>query len=259
MKAKVSSAQYSTVSYLFIEDWLYALRLLCTEEKYLSFLKHADLTIEHNLSAVETGDEMIGLWKRPIRARALQHLLKSVCEATSLTSALYRFSTFWNLFLDEYQFTLNEKDNRLVLAFEAQDESTLQRFGHMLILKLAHGFISWLDRKEVPVSEVGFAFDSPNFADDYSVIFPSLVKFSCRQTFISFDLADLGPVQIRSTADLDLFLENAPRDWIFPLCALSAPKFLHMPDFARRAISGTRSAKHIAANNSFLQNNLRTG
>jgi len=48
MKAKVSSAQYSTVSYLFIEDWLYALRLLCTEEKYLSFLKHADLTIEHN-------------------------------------------------------------------------------------------------------------------------------------------------------------------------------------------------------------------
>ena len=45
---------------------------------------------------------------------------------------------------------------------------------------------------------------------------------------------------------------------IFPLCALSAPKFLHMPDFARRAISGTRSAKHIAANNSFLQNNLRT-
>ena len=120
MKAKVSSAQYSTVSYLFIEDWLCALRPLCTEEKYLSFLKHADLTIENNLSqarvtldqlvrlyqlsAVETGDEMMGLWKRPIRARALQHLLTSVREATSLTSALYRFSTFWNLLLDEYQF-----------------------------------------------------------------------------------------------------------------------------------------------------------
>ena len=77
----------------------------------------------YQLSAVETGDEMMGLWKRPIRARALQHLLTSVREATSLTSALYRFSTFWNLLLDEYQFTLNEKDNRLVLALEAQDES----------------------------------------------------------------------------------------------------------------------------------------
>jgi hypothetical protein len=170
MKAKVSSAHYSPVSYLFIEGWLYALRpLYYTEEKYLSFLKHADLTLEHNLSqarvsldqlvrlyqlsAVETGDEMMGLWKRPIRSRALQHLLTSVREATSLTSALYRFSTFWNLLLDEYQFTLNKKDNRLVLALEAQDESKPQRFEHMLILKLAHGLISWLDRKEVPVSE----------------------------------------------------------------------------------------------------------
>ena len=69
MKAKVSSAQYSTVSYLFIEDWLYALRLLCTEEKYLSFLKHADLTIEHNLSAVETGDEMIARIEHTLQDR----------------------------------------------------------------------------------------------------------------------------------------------------------------------------------------------
>ena len=147
----------------------------------------------------------MGLWKRPIRARALQHLLTSVREATSLRSALYRFSTFWNLLLDEYQFTLNEKGNRLVLALEAQDESMPQRFGHMLILKLAHGLISWLDRKEVPVSEVGFAFDSPNFEDDYSVIFPSLVKFSCQQTFISFDLADLGPVKSAAQQILTCF------------------------------------------------------
>ena len=64
MKAKVSSAQYSTVSYLFIEDWLYALRLLCTDEKYLSFLKHADLTIEHNLSQARvTLDQLVRLYQ----------------------------------------------------------------------------------------------------------------------------------------------------------------------------------------------------
>ena len=37
---------------------------------------------------------------------------------------------------------------------------------------------------------------------------------------------------------------------ILPLCALSAPKFPHIPDFTRRAIGGTRPFKHIAANNS---------
>ena len=64
MKAKVSSAHYLTVSQLFIEDWLYVLRPLCTEEKYLSFLKHADLTIEHNLSQARvTLDQLVRLYQ----------------------------------------------------------------------------------------------------------------------------------------------------------------------------------------------------
>ena len=44
----------------------------------------------------------------------------------------------------------------------------------------------------------------------------------------------------------------------FPLRALLAPKFLHMPDFVRQAIGRNRPFKHIAANNSCLQNNLLT-
>ena len=44
----------------------------------------------------------------------------------------------------------------------------------------------------------------------------------------------------------------------FSLRALLAPKFLHMPDFVRHAIGRNRPFKHIAANNSCLQNNLLT-
>ena len=44
----------------------------------------------------------------------------------------------------------------------------------------------------------------------------------------------------------------------FPLRALLAPKFLHLPDFVRHAIGRNRPFKHIAANNSCLQNNLLT-
>ena len=204
---------------------------LCREDEYSSLLKRSDLPLEPNLSqarvtldqlvrlyqlaAVETGDEMMGLWERPIRPRALQHLLTSVREAKSLTSALYRFSTFWNLLLDDHQFTLTPKGNTLELALLAQNDAKVQRFGHMLILKLAHGLISWLDRKEVPVNEVSFAFERPSFAQEYSAIFPANVHFSCKSTAISFLQDDLGPVQPRSTTELDQFLENAPRDWIF--------------------------------------------
>jgi len=231
MTSEALPTLYSTVSRQFIADWLAALRPLCTEQDFLSLLERAEVMADHNplqgrvtldqivrlyqLAAVETGDEMMGLWGRTIRPRALQHLLTSVREATSLASALYRFSTFWNLLLDDHQFQLTEKDRVLELALLPQRNPPIQRFGHMLILKLAHGLLSWLAKEETPVREVGFAFERPAFAQDYAVIFPAPVAFERAATSISFDLDQLRPVQMRSTAELDLFLENAPRDWIF--------------------------------------------
>jgi AraC-like DNA-binding protein len=224
-------APLSTVSNQFIADWLDALRPLCTDDHFAALLRRADLhpgpatpqgrvTLDqivrlYQHAAIETGDEMMGLWSRPIRPRALQHLLTSVREATSLASALYRFSTFWNLLLDDHQFTLVETDTHLTLHLAPLSDRAAQRFGHMLILKLAHGLMSWLARREVPVHEVRFAFPRPPFDDDYAIIFPAPVRFDQSATALAFDQSDLGPVQVRSTADLDIFLENAPRDWIF--------------------------------------------
>lgn len=226
-----ASNTYSTVSSAFIADWLTALRPLCTEAQFASLLQRADLMVDkdnvqgrvtldqivrlYQLAAVETGDEMMGLWSRPIRPRALQHLLTSVREATTLPSALYRFSTFWNLLLDDYQFALEEADDVFSLTLTPQDGARPQRFGHMLILKLAHGLTSWLARREMAVKAVEFAFDRPAFAEDYAVIFPAPVRFARPATRLSFDRSALGKVEARGAADLDVFLENAPRDWIF--------------------------------------------
>ena len=121
-----------TVSSQFIDNWLDALRALCSVAQMASLMKRSGLLADqsqpngrvtldqivclYQLAAVETGDEMMGLWRRPIRPRALQHLLTSVKEATSLPSALYRFSTFWNLLLDDFQFDLAETDRALTLT-----------------------------------------------------------------------------------------------------------------------------------------------
>lgn len=231
METDATPTLYSTVSRQFIADWLAALRPLCSDAQYIALLERADLMADQDLShgrvtldqivtlyqlaAVETGDEMMGLWSRPIRPRALQHLLTSVREANSLPSALYRFSTFWNLLLDDYQFVLTESETTLELTLQSEREAPVQRFGHMLILKLAHGLMSWLSDGEVPMKAVNFAFQRPAFAQDYAIIFPATVQFDQPATSVSFDLDALGPTEIRSTAELDLFLENAPRDWIF--------------------------------------------
>lgn len=221
----------STVSRQFVEDWIVALRGLCTDRELSSLLQRAGIPVDqaqpngrvtldqivnlYQLAAVETGDEMMGLWSRPIRPRALQHLLTSVREAKSLPSALYRFSTFWNLLLDDFQMDLTQTDSDLTLKLVPVGTAPIQRFGHMLILKLAHGLMSWMAGSEVSVDRVCFAFERPEFDQDYMVIFPAPVSFDSAATSISFDPKALGPVQLRRTADLDQFLQNAPRDWIF--------------------------------------------
>ncbi len=256
----------STVSSQFIDDWLTALRTLCPEAQMASLLArsglvadtrlpHGRVTLDqivclYQLAAVETGDEMMGLWSRPIRPRALQHLLTTVREATSLSSALYRFSTFWNLLLDDYQFDLDDADNMLVLTLKPRGAAQVQRFGQMLILKLAHGLMSWLAGHEVPVKAVDFVFERPDFDQDYAVIFPAPLRFGQGATAISFDPNALGPVQARSTNDLDRFLHNAPRDWIFTSSrehtqSLRVRTYLVQSGWDAATLTQTASAMHM--------------
>lgn len=269
MTHKMSTAGhtlFSTVSREFVADWLEALRALCSDAQFHSLIERSDLRLEqriapdrvtldqivclYQLAAVETGDEMMGLWSRPIRPRALQHLLTSVREATSLSSALYRFSTFWNMLLDDYQFALTETENALRLVLTPRGNQTPQRFGHMLILKLAHGLMSWLAQYEVPVKAVAFAFDPPKFAEDYAIIFPAPVEFACETTSIAFEKAALGPVHPRSAADLHLFLQNAPRDWIFTQSSehtqsLRVRSYLSTCSWEDATLQGAAKAMHM--------------
>lgn len=260
------NAQLSTVSSGFVQDWLVALQALCGADQFSSLLARSGIpygdkaplgrvTLEqivqlYQLAAIETGDEMMGLWSRPIRQRALQHLLTSVRESTSLSSALYRFSTFWNLLLDEYQFELLDADDTTVLRLVPLSDSQPQRFGHMLILKLAHGILSWLARREVPLEHIAFAFERPAFEEDYAVVFPAPVTFGAPATSIQFAKASLGSVNTRSTDDLDRFLENAPRDWVFTRSqehtqTLRVRAYLNRTSWEQAHLAGTAKALNM--------------
>lgn len=218
----------TTVSRLFIDDWLTALRRVCTAQQMQVFLERAGLdaagttrvTLDqivtlYQIAAVDSGDEMMGLWSRPIRARALQHLLTTVATAQTLPAVLHRFSTFWNLLLDDISFKLDITPERITLSIVPLYDQTPQRFGHLLILKLAHGLLSWRAGYEVPVAGVHFAFARPEFAADYQVIFPSPVTFDAPRSAILFDPAKFGPAQVHSKSELTDFVKRAPRDWMF--------------------------------------------
>ncbi|MBW0159434.1 AraC family transcriptional regulator ligand-binding domain-containing protein [Sinirhodobacter sp. HNIBRBA609] len=225
------SSSLSTVSWRFIEDWLDALRGCYTEEQLQGLLRRAGLNPEkshsdsrvtldqivslYQIAAVESRDEMMGLWSRPIRPRALQHLLTSIRVSDTLGSALYRFSTFWNLLLDDYRFETRAERGKMSLSLLPYGSQPVQRFGHMLTLKLAHGLLSWLAGYEVRVDSVQFAFPRPDFAVDYAVIFPARVTFAAASSTIVFEVAGPDRLVSRSKSEVAEFLSRAPRDWIF--------------------------------------------
>ncbi|PCJ04296.1 MAG: AraC family transcriptional regulator [Rhodobacteraceae bacterium] len=219
-----------TVSRAFLEDWLSVLRAHCPPQQLAGFLEqiglastvqpqarvtHDQIVRLYQLVAVETGDEMMGLWSRPIRSGALKHLSASVRGASSLSAALFRFSSFWNLLLDDFAVVLENEGDILRVVLVPRDTDCAQRFGHMLLLKLAHGIASWLTGRELPLRDVSFVFGRPDFAEDYPVLFPAPIRFGQPKSSITFD-GLLGSLPVsRSEAEMQEFLIRAPRDWIF--------------------------------------------
>jgi len=225
-----------TVSVELLRDLLAALKRICERPRLEDFLTRAGIAPDHmrrttaritheqlvrlyQIAATETGDEMMGLWSRPIRRGALKVIGQSVHDARSVAVAMYRFTQVWNLMLDDYRLRLNDPGKpfgiRLEVRGGAPAPQAPNRFGHMLMLKLAHGVASWLVGYEVPLSRVAFAFPRPEFAEDYRVLFPAQVHYDAPDSMIQFhdELADQRFQ--RSYADLRPFLERAPRDWIF--------------------------------------------
>lgn len=230
MKTSHPTPILPTVSRAFLEDWLSALRTHCPPQQLAGFLDqiglsdtvHPHARVTHNqivrlyqLVAVETGDEMMGLWSRPIRSGALKHLCASVRGASSLSAAMFRFSSFWNLLLDDYSMALETEGDGLGIVLHPSGTETAQRFGHMLLLKLAHGIASWLIGRELPLRDVSFVFQRPDFAADYPILFPAPIRFGQPVSSITFS-AQLGGLPVsRSEAEMQDFLIRAPRDWIF--------------------------------------------
>ena len=166
--------------------------------------------------AVTTGDEMLGLWSRPIRAGTLKYLGLSLLDAPSLLVALYRFTRFWNLLLDDYQLSLQRAGPMLTIALKPVSADILPiAFGHELMLKLTHGVASWLLGKEIPIEALGFGFTRPPHFSEYANLFPGPVTFDQPHTFLTFAEVHLRKGFQRSKLELIQFVKRAPDDWIF--------------------------------------------
>jgi len=166
--------------------------------------------------AVTTGDEMLGLWSRPIRSGTLKYLGLSLLDAPTLLVALYRFTRFWNLLLDDYQFEFSKEDQLVTIALKPLTTDLRPIvFGHELMLKLTHGVVSWLIGKRIPIEAIGFGFERPAHFSEYANLFPGPITFDQEYTFLTFSDEQLLKGFQKSRTELIRFVKRAPDDWIF--------------------------------------------
>jgi AraC-like DNA-binding protein len=164
--------------------------------------------------AIEFDDEIPGILARPLRKGTLKFLCLSLLEAPNLETAMYRFSQFMHIVLDDFRF---ECRRNAIVADVAlgRGTATVSVLGQELMLKLAHGVASWLVGQKIPLLQVQFAFPRPPHAQDYLYLFPGPVRFDCEQTLIRFSASFFDmPIRQRK-ANLRKFLSRAPEDWIF--------------------------------------------
>lgn len=259
----------STVSVELLRDLLQALDTLSGPVQVRGFLTeagispelarqpHARITHEqlvrlYQVAATQTGDEMMGLWSRPVRSGALKVICRSVRDANSVGAALYRFTQVWNLILDDYALNLLPRGERFGLMLTPRRPApTVNRFGHMLMLKLAHGVVSWLVGHEVTLRSVRFAFGRPLFAEDYRVLFPAHVEYDMPCSMLEFEPELASQRFQRPYSDLKPFLERAPRDWIFTTyrehaLAMKLHDYLSQSGNEFRSLKETARAFHMS-------------
>ncbi|MFG1396464.1 AraC family transcriptional regulator [Roseixanthobacter pseudopolyaromaticivorans] len=222
-----------TLSAALIEEWLASLQAIASESRVRNFLDEAGIAERllrrpdgrisqdqvialYKIAAVQTGDEMMGLWSRPIRSGALKIICRTVIDAPSMTTALHRLAQVWNLLLDDHRLSHESApDVERMTLYSTGRARVTNRFSHVIMMKLVHGIVSWLAGSEVPIAGISFAFLRPPFGADYNTMFPAKAGFEAPSTRIEFSSATMRLPIVRSKTEILAFLERAPRDWMF--------------------------------------------
>lgn len=201
--------------------------------------------------ARELDDELPGMFARPARAGTFKFLCLSVLEARNLRTALYRFTRFFHLFLDELDFELSRQGDLTRVALVPRQATAPNTFAQEILLRLVHGVISWLAGRKMPLARVDLAFPRPAHAADYGALYPGPAFFDQPVTALHFDNAQLDAPIRQDQKSLAEFMKRAPGDWLFNafperLVSHGVREYLHAHLDAPTGIEDAAKALHVS-------------
>lgn len=166
--------------------------------------------------ARQLDDELPGMFSRPVRSGSFKFLCLSLMDSATLQTALFRFTRFFHLVLDDFGIELSRQGECVRMALIPQvPQAADNTFGQEIMLKLIHGVASWLTGRRMTLARVDCSYRRPSHASEYGFLYPGPVFFEQAVSALYFEAAQLATPIRQDRRSLAQFLARAPGDWLF--------------------------------------------
>lgn len=163
--------------------------------------------------AAVLNDEFFGMDSHPMRAGSFAILCHSLIDCQTLGRALSRMLRFFSLVFDDLSGELSVDDSQAVITLHDRSASC-RLFAHSTLLVMILGIASWLVGRRLPIRAASFCQPPPTHVAEFRLVFGDTACFNAPATRLAMDAADLALPPIRDAADLRVFLNRAPDNFL---------------------------------------------
>lgn len=159
-----------------------------------------------------TGDEMVGLGVEPAPRGTFRMICLAVISAPDLGTVLTRFSDFSRILPSMPTFTIEYGPTSTRITYAHDPEYDPAHFITDIMMSVALRFFGWMAGRRLPIESVELPYPLPEGAEDYDLVFGSLVTFDCPDAAITFNNEMLTLPVVQDEASLEQWLRDSPAD-----------------------------------------------
>lgn len=183
----------------------------------LLFDDRTRITLEQATKLVQelwklTGDEMVGLGVEPAPRGTFRMICLAVISSPDLGTALNRFAEFSRILPSTPTFTIDRGPNSTRVVYVNDSTHDPAHFITDVMMSVALRFLGWMAGRRLPIESVELPYPLPEGAEDYDLVFGSLVTFDQPAGAIVFNNEMLTLPVVQDEASLEEWLRNSPAD-----------------------------------------------
>lgn len=210
LRAATSTATLRGVD---LQEWMDHLGI----DPALLFDDRTRITLDQATTAVQelwklTGDEMVGLGMQPAPRGTFRMICLAVISSPDLGTVVSRFQEFSRVLPSMPTFTVEQGPETTRLTYEDNPEYDPSHFITDIMMSIALRFFGWLAGRRLPVVSVELPYALPEGAEDYDLVFGSLVTFDMPTAAIEFSNEMLTLPVVQDEDSLEEWLRNSPAD-----------------------------------------------